>query len=106
MLKELWNKKQMYNSERFEVPASLSVYWVIYILSNVIGGVSSIFSNFSDDLESFKFALMLSLVSTVLSIGSALMAIKIYKKIGEFEESFFNNSFVSRDNITEHLIEN
>lgn len=73
-------------TEEFDLPKVLiALWWVLWLLSNIVSNFSSRINDQEIDLDKLANATIGSIVSHVLSIGAAILLIMIIKKYNKVE---------------------
>ncbi|MDZ4276264.1 MAG: DUF4328 domain-containing protein [Erythrobacter sp.] len=80
-MRELWNAShQTGNSLSAPAPGNLSLWWGLWIISNILANISTRMSLFGDG-SNFQVAAALNLGSSICTIGSAWLLLQIIRAI-------------------------
>lgn len=86
IVKEVWRQTQLLASERVDPHGLLRAWWVLFTLRSFVSNVSGRLVGSAATTEQVQSATGVDLVSAVLGIATALLTVRVVRRIAEFEE--------------------
>ncbi len=103
IMKEIWQYTQEKINQPVESRNIIKLWWLIFIISNLINNMSGRFLNNSSEIEDYILADQIALLTTSFDIIALLLIISIIRKISEWETILYNENH--QVEIEEHLLD-